>query len=63
MVRGYDVLFKEPLLGALLVISALLLVTAICLWGSFHFKRMVKRDEAAKAAFRDSQRAKTENES
>jgi hypothetical protein len=55
MVRGYDVLFKNPLLGGLLVFAALLLITSICAWGSFHFKAMVRRDQERKAAFRDQQ--------
>lgn len=57
MVRGYDQLFANRLLGGLLVFAALLLVTGICVWGSFYFKRMVKKDEADREHLREQLKA------
>lgn len=55
MVRGYDQLFANPLLGGLLVFASLLLITAICAWGSLYFKAKVKQDEEARRQIRRSQ--------
>jgi len=52
MQRGYDVLFSNPLLGALIVFASLLLLSAFCMWGSFYFKRMVAADRKSKADYR-----------
>jgi hypothetical protein len=52
MQRGYDVLFSNPLLGGLIVFASLLLLTALCAWGSMSFKRLVAVDRASKAEYR-----------
>lgn len=62
MVRGYDVLFKNPLLGALLVCSSLLLITALMAWGSFYFKRKVAQDERLRKQYRESERDKAQTQ-
>jgi hypothetical protein len=59
MVRGYDQLFANRLLGALLVFAALLLITGICVWGSLYFKRMVKQDEEDRRQIRGRDRDST----
>lgn len=52
MQRGYDVIFQDRTLGALLICAGLLFMTAICVWGALYFQKKVKEDSEAKRKFR-----------
>jgi hypothetical protein len=60
MVRGYDVLFQNRMLGVALVIAGLFFITAICAWGAAYFKQMVAKDEAMRRAVRRKNREEKE---
>ncbi len=52
MQRGYDVIFQDRTMGALLICAGLLFMTAICIWGALFFQKKVKEDSEAKRKFR-----------
>ncbi|MEI7576620.1 MAG: hypothetical protein WCK51_06990 [Armatimonadota bacterium] len=56
MQRGYDVIFQDRTLGALLICAGLLFTTAVCVWGALFFQKKIKEDSEMRRKFRRENR-------
>lgn len=56
MKRGYDVIFQDRTMGALLICAGLLFTTAICIWGALYFQKKIKEDSEMRRKFRRENR-------
>ncbi len=55
MVRGYDVIFQNKLLGFLFTGALTFIFIALLIWGALHAKKMMEQDSAARKKFREEQ--------
>jgi hypothetical protein len=53
MIRGYDTIFQNKLLGAIFIGSLVFMFVAFLIWGGLHAKKMMNADSAARKKFRE----------
>ena len=53
MLRGYDVIFKEKLLGYLFTGALAFMFIAMVVWGSLYAKKLMEKDSAARKKYRE----------
>lgn len=53
MVRGYDAIFQNKLLGTIFIGSLGFMFIACLIWGGLHAKKMMNADSAARKKFRE----------
>ena len=53
MVRGYDVIFQNKMLGMIFIAVLVFLFVALLIRGGLHAKRIMESDSAARKKYRD----------
>ena len=53
MVRGYDVIFQNKMLGMIFIAALVFIFIALLIWGGLHAKRIMDADSAARKKYRD----------
>jgi hypothetical protein len=53
MVRGYDTIFQNKMLGMIFIMAASLMFIAFLVWGGLHAKKMMDMDSAARKQYRE----------
>ena len=53
MVRGYDVIFQNKMLGMIFIGALVFIFIALMIWGGLHAKRIMDSDSAARKKYRD----------
>ena len=53
MVRGYDAIFQNKLLGSIFIGSLGFMFIAFLIWGGLHAKKMMDADSAARKKYRE----------
>jgi hypothetical protein len=63
MVRGYDTIFENKMLGMILIAVLIMLFVAFLVRGGLHAKRIMESDSAARKKYREEHAAKDEEKS
>lgn len=53
MVRGYDTIFQNKLLGMIFIAAASFMFIGCLVWGGLHAKRMMDADSASRKKYRE----------
>jgi hypothetical protein len=53
MLRGYDVIFQNKLLGMIFIAALVFIFIALMIWGGLHSKRIMDADSAVRKKYRE----------
>lgn len=63
MVRGYDVIFQNKLLGFLFTGALTCIFIALLVWGALHAKKLMDQDSAARRKYREEHASPKDHDS